>query len=217
MIGNCKNLMNVDLSTFIIKNNEIISGMYQTFKKQNIYELNRNNSIIKNEFNIIFLGASGCGAKTNLIRRLINESFDEMSMSTLISSYASKSVDIGSNEKIILNLWDTAGQEKYRSLTNIYMRDKDCAVLGYGIDNINSFKEIKDYWYPKIKELNPCKLIYMIGNKKDLESEREVSEEEAIDYAEENNLRFFEISCKTGEGIDEFLDDLVYNLIVPQN
>ena len=57
----------------------------------------------------------------------------------------------------------------------------------------------------------------MIGNKKDLESKREVSEEEAIDYAEENNLRFFEISCKTGEGIEEFLDDLVYNLIIPQN
>ena len=57
----------------------------------------------------------------------------------------------------------------------------------------------------------------MIGNNKDLESERLVSEEEAIDYAEKNNLRFFEISCKTGEGIDEFLDDLVYNLIIPQN
>ena len=217
MIGNCKNLMNVDLSTFIIKNNEIISGMYQTFKKQNIYELNRNNSIIKKEFYIIFLGASGCGAKTNLIRRLINESFDEMSMSTLISSYVSKSVDIGSNEKIILNLWDTAGQENYFRINAKFIRDKDCAVLGYSIDNFNSFEEIKDHWYPIIKELIPSKLIYMIGNNKDLESERLVSEEEAIDYAEKNNLRFFEISCKTGEGIDEFLDDLVYNLIIPQN
>ena len=191
--------------------------MYQTFKKQNIYELNRNHSIIKNEFNIIFLGASGCGAEANLIRRLMNESFDEMSMSTLISSYVSKNVDIGNNEKIILNLWDTAGQERYTRINAKFIRDKDCAVLGYSIDNINSFEEIKDHWYPIIKELIPSKLIYMIGNNKDLESKRLVSEEEAIDYAEKNNLRFFEISCKTGEGIDEFLDDLVYNLIIPQN
>ena len=58
-----------------------------------------------------------------------------------------------------------------------------------------------------------CELIYLIGNKIDLNERREVDKEEANEFAKSENLRFFEISCKTGEGIKEFMDDLILNLL----
>ena len=108
---------------------------------------------------------------------------------------------------------DTPGQEKYRALIRIFMRDLDCVVIGYDITNKNSFEEAKEYWYNLVKEVTNCNLIYFIANKIDLYEQEEVRIEEAIEFAEEENLRFFIISCLTGEGIKEFLDDLILNLI----
>ena len=96
------------------------------------------------------------------------------------------------------------------------MNGIDCAVLGYEINNKETFEEIKNYWCPRIKKLGYCKLIYLIGNKKDLISYREVNKEEAMKYAESENLRFFEISAKTRDGIHEFFDDLIHNIIKQQ-
>ena len=174
---------------------------------------------IKNEYMVIFLGGAGVGAKTNLIRRLMGEKFDEHSMATLASQTIKRHFPLKNNGEIVLEFRDTAGQETFRTLNvDIFLKkiENDCIVLGYRIDNFNSFKEIKEYWYPKIKELNACKLIYLVGNAKDLESERRVSKEEAMKYAEEEGLRFFEISCKTDEGINEFIDDLVHNIVKQQ-
>ena len=76
-----------------------------------------------------------------------------------------------------------------------------------------SFEEVLKYWYPKSKEFDTCKLIYLIGNKIDLNAKRIIKKEVANEFAKLNKLRFFEISCMTDEGIKEFFDDLVYNLI----
>ena len=167
----------------------------------------------KNEFKITFVGESGTGAKTTLINRIMGIDFNENINSTNSAHYESKHVDIGNKEKLILNFWDTVGQEKYRSLTNIFLKDSDCVVLGYEVINKHTFEEIKNYWYPLIKDYLGCNLIYLVGNKIDLYERREVSKEEANEYAKSVNLRFFEISCKTKGGLNEFYNDLVNQIL----
>ena len=127
-------------------------------------------------------------------------------------SFVQKRVDIGNNEELILYLWDSIGQEKYRTLSHIYLRNSDCIVLGYDITRRETFIEL-DYWYKTIKEYSSCNLIYLIGNKVDLYDGRQVNKDEAIQYAELYNLRFFEVSCKTDEGLNIFYNDLVNNIL----
>ena len=181
-------------------------------KKRGINE-NRIKIESKKEYKIIFVGESGTGAKSTLINRIMGIDFNENINSTNSAHYESKHVDIGNKEKLILNFWDTVGQEKYRSLTNIFLKDSDCVVLGYEVIYKHTFEEIKNYWYKTVKDNLGCKLIYLVGNKIDLFDKREVSKEEAIEYAKSVNLRFFEISCKTKEGLNEFYNDLVNQIL----
>ena len=167
----------------------------------------------KDQYKIVFIGESRTGAKTSLINRLEGKEFSSDLERTISCSFTEIQIPLGNNRKITFHLWDTMGQEIYRSLIKLYLRDSDCLVIGYDINNKKNFEEAKNYWYPLVKEREECNLIYLIGNKIDLNERREVEREEAIEFAKSKNLRFFEISCKTGEGIKEFFDDLVHNLL----
>ena len=119
----------------------------------------------KNEYKVIFVGESGIGVKSTLINRIMGIEFDENINSTMTCRFEAKHVDIGNKEELILNLWDTIGQEKIRQITKIFLKDSDCVVLGYDVTNKRTFEEIKNYWYPYIKDNLECKLIYLVGNK----------------------------------------------------
>ena len=124
--------------------------------------------------------------------------------------YKSTKLVLGNGKQISLQLIDTSGQERFRSISfNLLKMNKiDCIVLGYDITDKSSFDSLSR-WINEIKESNKnIKLIYLIGNKIDLEKFREVKKEEGEKFAKEYNLRFFEVSSKTGEGIAEFLNDL---------
>ena len=181
---------------------------YHTNKSRTKYKIEH-----KKEYKISFVGESGTGAKSTLINRIMGKDFDENMDSNTTCRYEFKHVDIGNKEELILNLWDTIGQEKIRLITKLFLKNSDCVVLGYEVTNKRSFEEIKNYWYPLIKDWLECDLIYLVGNKIDLNDRREVSKEEANEYAKSLNLRFFEISCKTKEGLNEFYTDLVNQLI----
>ena len=181
-------------------------------RKRGIIE-DRIEKVPKKEYKIIFVGGSGVGAKSTLINRIMGKEFNESMESTYNCSFYQKHVDIGNNEELILNFWDTIGQEAYRSITKIFLKDSDCVVLGYEVINKHTFEEIKNYWYQTIKDYLGCNLIYLVGNKIDLYDERQVSEEEGIEYAEKEKLRFFEISCKTKEGLNKFYNDLVNQIL----
>ena len=103
---------------------------------------------------------------------------------------------------------------KFRPLTNIItMGSKpDCIVIGFDITMEYTFVEVKKYWYPTAKKILKTNLIYLIGNKIECQYEGELSLE-ARDFAKENNLRYFEVSCRTGKGIDKFLEDLKNEII----
>ena len=170
-------------------------------------------SNFQDEYKIVFVGGSGIGTKTSLINKLIKIKSDKYNLLTTDTTFTKIKIHLENNKEVIFHLWDTIGQVNNRDLEKLYFQDSDCIVLGYDITNKHSFEEVKKCWYPKSKEFDVCKLIYLIGNKIDLNERREVKKEEAIEFAESEKLKFFEISCMTDEGIKEFFDDLIYNLI----
>ena len=191
--------------------------------KINIENINNNinngiNEIIygnpsKESYKIMLIGESGVGAKTSFFNVVVKNKYDPYVQSTFSASYGSKEIILKNGKKIILNFWDTAGQQILRKLTNIYLKNSDCIILGYEINRSDSFKEIVNYLYPTSKEISGANLFYLIGNKVDLYDDAEVSKKEVREYAKKNNLRFFFISCEKFIGIKEFLEDITDELI----
>ena len=104
---------------------------------------------------VVILGESGVG-KTSIISRFINDTFEEELVTTTGASYVSKSMKFSDKNQVLnFEIWDTAGQEKYRCLTQIFYKDASIAILVYDITNKDSFDELQNYWYEQIKESAP--------------------------------------------------------------
>ena len=105
---------------------------------------------------VVLLGESGVG-KTCIIARFINNTFEENLISTTGASYAGKTMtfDEYDGKSIKFEIWDTAGQEKYRSLTKIFYKDAGAAILVYDITRKESYEEIQKYWFNQIKDHAP--------------------------------------------------------------
>ena len=103
---------------------------------------------------VVLLGESGVG-KTSIISRYINNNFSETLETTTGASYVSKNMTFKEykNKTIRFEIWDTAGQEKYRSMTQIFYKDAQIAILVYDITNEESFEEIQNYWYDQVREI----------------------------------------------------------------
>ena len=176
--------------------------------KESKHKEKKENKNITNKCKIIFLGDSGIGSKTSLIKRMNHNVFTPNITNKNSCSFISKSIKIKNGKKIIMNFWDINGHEIFRNLTKKFLENSDCVVLGYDVTNINSFKNIQDFWYKFSKDNSSTNLIYLIGNKIDLLNERKVEKDIARSFAEKNNIKYFEISCATSEGVQEFFDDL---------
>ena len=157
---------------------------------------------------IVLIGESGVG-KTCIISRYINNTFEVNTMSTTGASYAGKSIKFDNGKVLRFEIWDTAGQEKYRSLTKIFYKEASIAILVYDITNRESFEEIKNYWYGQIKQNGPknC-IIGLAGNKSDLFESETVKEDEAREYAKEIGAIFKLTSANTAAGIEELFKEL---------
>ena len=105
------------------------------------------------KFKVVLIGESGVG-KTSILLRYISNEFNSQQFSTLGLSYVDKIIQIDNNKKIKLEIWDTAGQEKFRALAKAYYRNIDVGILVYDVTNKTSFEEIKNYWIKDIKEDN---------------------------------------------------------------
>ena len=159
------------------------------------------------EIKVILVGESGTG-KTSLINATMGLPFKESLESTTANSFSSKKITVGSKQ-YILNLWDTIGQEKFRSLTKIFIKDSKIVLLVYDITRLNSFKEL-DFWYKMIRDiLGDDIIVGVCGNKQDLFAREQVKEEEGRKYAEERNISFKLTSAKNPLSFNKFLDELV--------
>ena len=157
---------------------------------------------------VIIIGTSGTG-KTNIIRAATNTPFEEDNHSTLTSSFVSKNIII-EKKTYHIELWDTAGQEKFKSLTKIFIIDSKIVIFVYDITQKKSFEEL-DYWVKLTKEaLGEYPVYALFGNKKDLYLDEEVDEEEGKKKAEEIGAYFRLTSAKTErENLNEYITELV--------
>ena len=161
-----------------------------------------------NSIKVILVGMSGTG-KTNIIKALVDKPFVDENDSTLTSSFVSKSIKI--NKKTYnLEIWDTAGQEMYKSLTKLFIVGSKVVIFVYDITDKSSFNEL-DYWVKTVKDILGKTPIYAIfGNKKDLFMNEKVTEEEGEKKAQEIEAHFKLTSAKTErENINIIVNDLV--------
>ena len=148
-------------------------------------------------FKIIVIGDSGVG-KSCLTNKATKNIFEESYNATV--GFEFFSFNIKMFEKIIkLQIWDTCGQELYRSLITNFYRNASLAIMVYAINNKDSFDNI-DIWLKELRmHSNPDSKAFLIGNKIDLENERKVSREQGEEYSNQNNFSLFmESSAKTG-------------------
>ena len=148
-------------------------------------------------FKIIVIGDSFVG-KSCLTTKGTKNQFDDSYNATVGFEFVTSNIKV--NEKVCkMQIWDTCGQEVYRSLITNFYRNSSLAILVYSIDNYESFENL-DLWLKELKTFSsPDAKVFLIGNKSDLESKRKVTYEQGELYKTENNLDFFmETSAKTG-------------------
>ena len=151
---------------------------------------------------VFLLGDSGVGKKC-IISRYISGGFDQNSPTTNGASYASKIVEIA-NKSVSLDIWDTAGQEKYKSLTKFFYKDAKVAILVYDITQKESYNNLKSYWYEQLKEFGSKDIIIGVaGNKCDMYEKEDVSENEGKEFAEQIGAFFEMTSAKNNTGIND--------------
>jgi len=152
-------------------------------------------------FKYIIIGDMGVG-KSCLLHQFTENKFVPDSPHTIGVEFGTRIVEV-MGKKIKLQIWDTAGQERFRAVTRSYYRGAAGALLVYDITRRITYNHLTS-WLTDARNLtNPNTVIMLIGNKKDLEAQRDVTYEEAAQFAKENGLIFVESSAKTGENVEE--------------
>lgn len=160
------------------------------------------------ECKVVMIGDTGVG-KTHLLARYLYNTFDLNTPSTVSATFATKKVKKENGDEIVLQLWDTAGQEAYKGLTKLYFKNAYGIIIVYDITRRDSFDEIKNYWYKQAKDNTyPGIKIAIVGNKQDLYQEEKVSDEEARTYAEKIGAMFKLTSALDATGVDDLFNEM---------
>lgn len=152
-------------------------------------------------FKFIVIGDAAAG-KSCLLHRFIENKFKHNSTHTIGVEFGSKIVEVG-GKKVKLQIWDTAGQERFRSVTKSYYRGAAGAVLVYDITNRESYNHITQWLNDARTLASPDIVVVLVGNKTDLQEEREVTFMEASRFAQENEIMFLETSALSGDNVEE--------------
>ncbi len=162
------------------------------------------------DLKIILVGNSGVG-KTSLLGRFLGEDFNTNYKCTLTIEARTKILTIDACTGVNLTIWDTCGQEKFRSLTKSYFRDAHGILLVYDVTDQKSFDDL-DLWIKEIKEESPEKSsIVLVGNKIDLP--RVISNQDANDFALRNRIQYIEVSCLEGSFIETPFQKLSLDIV----
>ena len=161
-----------------------------------------------NSIKVILLGEAGT-RKTNLIRVCCDLPFEEFSQTSISSSFSEKKIKINETE-YSLKLWDTAGQEKFRALNSIFIKESQICIFVYDVTRRDSFQQI-EFWVKLVKEkLGENALLGVAGNKSDLFNDIKVPEEEGEKYAKEIGALFAITSAKADpKGFVNFVTELL--------
>ncbi len=155
---------------------------------------------------LLLLGDSSVG-KTSILLEYISNKFDESSISTVGVDYMDKIIDYN-KFKIKLQIWDTSGEEKFRTITKNFYRNADGLLVVFDLTKKESYDHIRS-WINEAKENNDKLKTILIGNKLDLKDERIVAIDVAKQFAEKNNLKYIETSAKDGTNINESFQAII--------
>lgn len=146
---------------------------------------------------IVLVGDARVG-KTQLMARYTQNTYTEAYESTVGVEFGSKQTDDGTR----LSIWDAAGRQEFRSITQQYLRDADAILIVYAITHRRSFDSVPA-WIEKTRGQAPNTPLVLVGCQRDRADQRQVTYEEAYKFAEQHGLRFFETSAKSGLGLQE--------------
>lgn len=144
---------------------------------------------------VVLLGQAGVG-KTCLSHRFVKGQWNERIQPTIGAAFLVTRVPIGNGRVVKLEIWDTAGAERFATLAPLYYRDANAAVIVYDVFDRHSFQSV-DRWLQELKEKTTGSVrVYVAGNKVDIPEEKEISEEEAAEYAKDHGANLFLTSAK---------------------
>ena len=161
------------------------------------------------EYKIILVGDSGVG-KTSILKKFINNEFNEDIKCTINIDFFSKSIKIDKNLYTNLKIYDTAGLEKYRALIKNYYQGTDGIILVFDLTNENSFNKLKS-WINEVSDNTEKAQIILVGNKADL-IERKIDEETAENFAKQRDIKYIETSAKEGTNILLLFEELALDI-----
>ena len=164
---------------------------------------------------VVLIGESGVG-KTSIISRYTTNTFDPQTLTSSSAQFLTKTINLNENTSIKFDIWDTAGQEKFKSLAKIFYKDAKVIILVYDITNKPSFETLKNYWYKEIMDNSVSDLILaLVGNKSDLYENEQVTDKEGKLFAKEINAIFKSTSALSNRGINSLFTDIAKKCLDP--
>lgn len=158
-------------------------------------------------FKVVLIGDSGVG-KTNILSRYVRDEFSIETKSTVGVEFGSKIVKVN-NQTIKVQIWDTAGQERYKSITTAYYKGAKGAFVVYDISKKDSFANV-DKWIGELKTHGDAEVyVLLVGNKCDLEEQRQVTTEEAAKKSEVFDIAFCETSAMQAVNIEKVFSIMI--------
>ena len=156
-------------------------------------------------YKIVLLGETKVG-KSSILNQYCFGKFDPNIPTSATATYGKKEIKSDEGNLIILDIWDTSGLEKYRSVAKIFFKDSKANILVYDPTNEKSFKELKEFWYVQVKGLNS--VLAVVANKCDL-NEKKVKDEEGKEFAESIGAIFASVSAKDNIGIPTLFEQVL--------
>ena len=167
-----------------------------------------NKSKEKIVFKIITLGNSGVG-KTSIIKRYLNNSFDDNTLSTIGLEFSLKKIKLEEGKEINLKLIDTGGQERFKSLSTSYLKNAEGVLFVFALNNKESFEELKN-WIEIFNDNSLNKVYiakYIVGNKCDIK-DRYINEDSIKEFSNNNGMKYFETSAKNNINIENVFQEM---------
>ena len=159
-------------------------------------------------FKVSLIGDSATG-KTSIITRFIDDVFKEETSTTIGVDFKIVSLDLGENTYAKMQIWDTCGSERFKSITASFLKSCSAFILVFDLNRKNTFKSIEN-WIKTINENTKPKFLILIGNKCDLK--RDVNKDEIILFCEKNKLNYIEISVKENKNVEKIFKEVAYQL-----
>ena len=161
----------------------------------------------------LILGGDGAVGKTSMVHRFVEDSFQTDYKSTIGTSIMKKECEFeGLKSKVRFVIWDLAGQAQFKRVRQSYLAKAEAGVLVYDVTRKETYENINN-WYEEIKKVTPTISLILVGNKIDLEDQRQVSKEQGEALAEKLEVSYIETSAKTGENIEDAFKMLALQMI----